>query len=136
MPTPSTRRRLALAGAAAATISTGLAVHFAGTGTAAGFAADALYTVMVYCVLGLVLPRLGRVPLLLWAFGLSAAVELFQLTGVPAQLSAVSPAFRLLLGTTFNAPDLMAYGAGAAAAWGLDTALSAGTRTWRPSRSE
>ena len=111
-------------------------MHYAGTGAAAGFAADALYTVMVYCVLGLILPRLGRVPLLLWAFGLSAAVELFQLTGVPAHLSTVSPAFRLLLGTTFNAPDLIAYAAGAAAAWALDTALSAGTRTWRASRSE
>ena len=136
MPAPRTRRRTALACAAAATIAAGLAVHYAGDGTAAGFAADALYTVMVYCVLGLVMPGLGRVPLVLWAFGISAAVELAQLTGVPGQLSEAFPPFRLLLGTTFSAADLVAYAAGALAAWALDAMLTAGTHTWRPSRSE
>lgn len=136
MPAPHARRRIALAGAAAATIATGLAVHYAGAGAAAGFAADALYTFMVYCVLGMLMPRLGRVPLMAWSFGISAAVELAQLTGVPAQLSASFPPFRLLFGTTFSATDLIAYAGGAVVVWALDTALSAGTWTWHASRSE
>ncbi|WP_113718832.1 DUF2809 domain-containing protein [Arthrobacter dokdonensis] len=38
----------------------------------------------------------------------SAAVELFQLTDVPARLAAVFPASRLVLGTTFAVPDRVA----------------------------
>ncbi|GFM98691.1 hypothetical protein Sfulv_35020 [Streptomyces fulvorobeus] len=50
------------------------------------------------------------------ALAFSWAVEFTQLTDVPAELAARSTAARLVLGSTFNAPDLFWYGVGAAAA--------------------
>lgn len=44
-------------------------------------------------------------------------MEFAQLTDVPARLSADSTAARLVLGSTFNAPDLFWYAVGAAGAW-------------------
>ncbi len=59
------------------------------------------------------------------ALGFSCAVELFQLTGVPAELAARSTLARLVLGTTFNAPDLFWYATGAAAGWAAHRAVGA-----------
>jgi hypothetical protein len=53
------------------------------------------------------------------AFALNVAVELFQLTGIPAELGAHSVLARLVLGTTFNAPDLPFYALGAVLGWAL-----------------
>jgi hypothetical protein len=50
------------------------------------------------------------------AVGISWAIELFQLTGIPSDLSEHSVISRLILGSTFNAPDLLWYAVGAASA--------------------
>ncbi|RFA08648.1 hypothetical protein B7R54_04940 [Subtercola boreus] len=124
------RRRLALAVAALLTIGVGLGVHFGASGAAADFAGDALYAVLVYLVVAAIAPRLRSVRVGAIAFGLCAAVECFQLTGVPQSISAGFPAAALLLGSTFSPVDLLAYAAGIV----VITALDASALTVRRSR--
>ncbi|MBB5139136.1 hypothetical protein HNP84_008899 [Thermocatellispora tengchongensis] len=114
------RRLLALL-CALATVAAGLGVRAVGTGAFAEHAGDALYTVLLVTLVVAVAPRAR--PAVAAGLGLAAswAVELFQLTGVPAELSARSALARLVLGTSFNAPDLLWYAAGAGAAWAVMT---------------
>lgn len=74
---------------------------------------DALYTVMVYLLVALARPNLRPATLGAIALGISVAIELFQLTGIPLRLPR---AFRFALGTTFAWHDLACYAAGAVAA--------------------
>ncbi|MGH1548325.1 DUF2809 domain-containing protein [Leifsonia poae] len=108
------RRRIVLVLAAAALIVAGLVL--ARTTDSAGwtFVGDALYAAMLYAVVGAVLPPSAPVVAAGIAFGASAAVEFFQLTGIPAQLATVVPGAALVLGTTFQGTDLVAYALGAA----------------------
>ena len=117
------RRRLALALAAAVLVAAGLLVARTTDDAAWTFVGDALYAAMLYAVAGVVLPR--AVPALLGAtaFGVSAAVEVFQLTGIPAHLAAVVPGAALVLGTTFQGSDLVAYALGALAMTGADAVI-------------
>ena len=57
------------------------------------------------------------------AFLVCAAIELFQLTGVPAQLAQEWPPIAWVLGVGFSAADLVAYAVGAVAAALVDSAL-------------
>ncbi|MEU8561688.1 DUF2809 domain-containing protein [Streptomyces cyaneofuscatus] len=124
--------RVVAAGAAAVTVAAGLGVRAAGDGAFAKYAGSALYTVLLCALVVLCAPRARPVAMAATALALSWAVELLQLTGVPAELSAHSTAARLVLGSTFNAPDLFWYAVGAAAAW----AVRAGARRRaRPSSS-
>ena len=86
---------------------------------------DALYATLVVLLVVLVRPRTAPASAALAGLALCAAVELFQLTGVPAELAARWPLVRLALGTTFWAPDLLRYAVGAALGWGLCAALRA-----------
>lgn len=87
------------------------------------YAGDALYAAMVYEILRLVWRPRG---VALWAMGVMTAVEVFQLTGIPARMfTSGNPAVRIaarLLGTSFGWGDLLAYAVGIAAAsaapWG------------------
>jgi hypothetical protein len=77
---------------------------------------DALYAVMVYIILRLT-GRIQRVTV--WTAIVMAAIELFQLTRIPAALlghpnKLVSVCGRLL-GTEFSFLDLLAYAVGIAA---------------------
>ncbi|MFF2956273.1 DUF2809 domain-containing protein [Kitasatospora sp. NPDC057965] len=99
--------------AAGLTVAAGLGVRAVGGGDAAKYAGDALYTVLLYTLVLLPAPRLRPWPAAAWAAGLSWAVELFQLTGVPDDLARRSTLARLVLGSTFNPPDLLWYLAGA-----------------------
>ncbi|MEV6472233.1 DUF2809 domain-containing protein [Streptomyces sp. NPDC051657] len=120
----STARAVA-AGAAVVTVAAGLAVRAGADGAFAKYAGSALYTVLLCTLVAFCAPR-ARPAVVAWAaLGLSWAVEFAQLTGVPAQWSAHSTAARLVLGSTFNAPDLLWYGVGAACAWAV---LRAGGR--------
>ncbi|CAD5959950.1 ribosomal maturation YjgA family protein [Streptomyces cyaneofuscatus] len=124
--------RVVAAGAAAVTVAAGLGVRAASDGAVAKYAGSALYTVLLCALVALSAPRARPVAVAATALALSWAVELLQLTGVPAGLSARSTAARLVLGSTFNAPDLFWYAVGAAAAW----AVQAGARRLaRPSSS-
>jgi hypothetical protein len=113
------RRRAAPALAAAVTVAAGLSVRSVLGGDLATYAGDALYALLVFWLVLVVAPRTRGWVAAAVAFGVSVAVELFQLTGVPAELGAHSTFARLVLGTTFNAPDLPFYAVGAAVGWAL-----------------
>jgi len=118
------RIRAFAAGAAASTVLAGLAVRAFMDGDLAKYAGDALYAVLICALVAVIAP--GARPAVTAGTGLvfSWAVELLQLTGVPAELSRHSTVARLVLGSTFNAPDLLWYAVGAGFAWAV-TALAA-----------
>ena len=126
--TPDRPGRLLLAAAAAAVTLVGLVVATSGSGRLADAAGDALYAVLVYLVLAVCAPHARRAALAATAFGLCALIELAQLTGVPAALVDLWEPVRFVLGTTFNAVDLVAYAVGAAAGAGLHRILERGGR--------
>ena len=80
---------------------------------------DALYAVAVYLALALLLPRRSQAFVATAALAFCIAVELFQLTGLPARCARIA-AVRWLLGTHFSLNDLLCYGAGIAAILLLD----------------
>lgn len=113
------RRRTALLTAAVLIVVAGLTVHKTVDGWAGAFAGDALYAVLMVTLVALLAPRLAA----RWAgaigFAVCATVEVLQLTGVPAVLSAAVPGAELVLGSTFQWSDLVAYAIGAAGAAAL-----------------
>ncbi|MEV6106640.1 DUF2809 domain-containing protein [Streptomyces sp. NPDC051940] len=117
VPRTDGRLRLLAAAAGLFTVCAGLGSRATLDGAAGKVAGDVFYTVFVCAVLTAAAPRLR--PSLAAAGGLafSCAVELLQLTGVPSTLAGHSVLARLALGTTFNAPDLLWYGVGAAVWW-------------------
>ncbi|WP_371776775.1 DUF2809 domain-containing protein [Streptomyces sp. NBC_01438] len=123
---PSARRARALAaGAAVVTVAAGLGVRTVADGDLAKYAGDALYTVLICALVALCAPRARPVVVAGAGLAVSWAVELLQLTGAPAELSRRSAVARLVLGSTFNAPDLLWYAVGAAGVWAvLATATS------------
>ncbi|MDT0428329.1 DUF2809 domain-containing protein [Streptomyces sp. SID8358] len=120
---PAVAVRAAALAAAALTVAAGLGVRAVGDGAAAKYAGDALYTVLIHTLVVLLLPRVRPLTAAGAALAVSWAVELAQLTDLPAELSRRSTAARLVLGSTFNAPDLLWYAVGAALAWALHTGL-------------
>lgn len=129
-------RRLALFIAATDVAVLGLALHFLVPGDIASLITDALFTVLVYLLLALILPTAKRHWLALSSFAVSALIEIAQLTGVPAQLAQSFPPSRLVFGTTFSALDLVAYAVGAAAVYYADKALSQRGRMWLRAQTE
>lgn len=85
------------------------------------YAGDGLYAAMVY-VLFRITGRTRQVAL--WSGAAMTAIELFQLTGIPAgMLRSASPLVRVcgrLLGTEFSFLDLLAYAVGIACMAALD----------------
>jgi hypothetical protein len=120
--------------AAAVTVATGLSVRSVLGGDLAKYAGDALYALLIFWLVLVVAPRSRAWVAATAAFAVSVAVELFQLTGVPAELGAHSTLARLVLGTTFNAPDLPFYAVGAALGWALHRAAR-GIRSARRRRA-
>lgn len=97
---------------AVAALSVALSIRFLADGTVEQISGTALYASMVYAAVVFLLPR--RAP---WISGVIAvgfcwAVEFSQLTGIPAELSARSPAARLALGVQFDLIDVLWYPAG------------------------
>lgn len=72
---------------------------------------DALYTVMLYFLVALARPQWRPSLLGASALGISIAIELFQLTEIPARLPRV---LQIALGTTFAWHDIVCYCVGAA----------------------
>ena len=94
---------------------------------------DALYAAMVYVLIRLI----ARTPhVALWTALLMTAIELFQLTAIPAALyrngSLPVRLLARLLGTHFSPLDLLAYAAGIAAIVAADRALSTPIPTATP----
>ncbi|NUR83438.1 MAG: DUF2809 domain-containing protein [Nonomuraea sp.] len=115
--------RLPVLLAAALTIAAGLGVRLLWDGPVPKYAGDALYTVLIYALVVLAVPRVRPWVAATVAAGLSWAIEF-------AQLGEIPPLLRPLLGSTFNAPDLLWYAVGAAAA----CAVHALWRAKRPPR--
>lgn len=101
--------RLTSAAAAVVTIVLGLGVRALFDGPFAKYAGDALYTVLIYAIVLFCAPRVRLLVAALIAAGLSWVIEFAQLADLPEVLQP-------LLGSTFNAPDLFWYVAGAALA--------------------
>ncbi|MFD8144697.1 DUF2809 domain-containing protein [Streptomyces sp. NPDC059708] len=105
------------------TVGAGLGLRAVAAGDVAKYGGDALYTVMLLALVVVAAPRLSPARAAAIALAASWAVEFLQLTAVPAELSRRSTLARLLLGSTFNAPDLAWYAVGAAAGWLVHSAL-------------
>jgi hypothetical protein len=127
-------RRVAPAAAAALTVVAGLSVRSLLGGDLAKYAGDALYALLIFWLVLVLAPRTRGWVAAAVALGFSVAVELFQLTGVPAELGAHSALARLVLGTTFNAPDLPFYAVGAALGWALHRTARAARAGRSPAR--
>jgi hypothetical protein len=110
--------------AAVVILVAGLTVRAVTTGAFAKYAGVALYAALVYVLVVLVAHRLAPLGAAVTATAFCWLVEFAQLTPYPADLSARSGLARLVLGSTFNAPDLAWYVAGVAGAAGVDIALS------------
>ena len=67
--------------------------------------------------------RRSRLALAAVAWAVCAAIELAQLTGIPAHLTEVWWPARLVLGTTFHAPDLVWYVIGVALVARVDASI-------------
>ncbi len=116
-PKATGRTRLLAAVAALVTVGAGLGLRAVVTGDVAKYGGDALYTLLILTLVVVLAPRSTPARAAGIALAVSWAVELLQLTGLPAGLSARSTAARLVLGSTFNAPDLFWYAVGACAGW-------------------
>lgn len=122
MHSPSSRetgaaaRRWGLLAIGGLVTAAGLLTHLVGSGPIADRAGDALYAVMVYLVIAIAFPRASVVIVGVIALALCTAIEVFQLTGLPAQWAQGFWPVRLVLGVGFDPGDLAAYLVGAAAA--------------------
>ncbi|MBT2538530.1 DUF2809 domain-containing protein [Arthrobacter sp. ISL-69] len=83
-------------------------------------AGDGLYAVLVYVLVAILLPSKSKALIAAAAVTVCVMIELFQLTGLPAELGESWPPLRLVLGTTFGSADLFAYAGGAAVAYAVD----------------
>ncbi|MFF0744783.1 DUF2809 domain-containing protein [Streptomyces sp. NPDC004111] len=110
-------------GAAVLVVAVALAVRATASGGFAKYTGDALYTVLLHTLVVAVAPRVRPLAAASLALGVSWAVEFAQLTPIPAELSARSGLARLVLGSTFNAPDLFWYAVGAAASFAAHRAV-------------
>lgn len=118
-------RRLAAFVALAAVVAAGLAVHrLLPDSVASDVAGDALYAVAAYTGLVLLLPRAPRPVLAAGAVVWCVAVELLQLTDLPIALAERMPIAALVLGSGFDARDLVVYVLAVAGALGVDGAVS------------
>ncbi|WP_443064823.1 ribosomal maturation YjgA family protein [Streptomyces sp. NBC_00576] len=117
------RIRLVAVGAAVVTVGAGLGLRAVATGSLAKYGGDALYTVLLLTLVVLVAPRVTPLTAAASALALSWGVEFLQLSEMTAELSRRSAVTRLVLGSTFNPPDLFWYAVGAAAGWLVHTAV-------------
>ena len=103
-------RRVVSAGVLLVAVATGLAVHFQLPDTdATDIAGDVLYAVAAWGVAVLLAPRWSALVVGAAATAWCVAVELFQLTGIPEAIGTVFPPAMLVLGTVFDARDLVVY---------------------------
>jgi len=108
--------RLPALAAAILVLAAGMAVRAFTGGAFAKYAGVGLYAALVYTLVVLVAPRLRPLAAGAIALAFCGAVEFAQLSPVPAALSARSTLARLVLGSTFNTPDLFWYAVGIAVA--------------------
>ncbi len=76
---------------------------------------DALYAVAMFLAMALVAPRARTTRVAAAAFGMCAAIELFQLTEIPDRLARAHTWIGWILGREFAVHDLVCYAVGVAA---------------------
>lgn len=119
------RRRWAAFAALLAVVVAGLIVSRAlPSSSATDIAGDALYAAAAYTGLVLLMPRAPRWAVALAAAGWCVAVELLQRTGLPLALAEWMPPVALVLGTGFDARDLVVYVLAVIATVAIDRAVS------------
>lgn len=118
-----TRRRLIAAALIVPIIGIGLGARFLGAGLLADLSGGILYAVLIYILAIFVRPAGSRISTAGLALGFCVAVELLQISSLPATLGAAFPPIRLVLGSTFVPLDLLAYLLGVLVALGIDSLL-------------
>ncbi|WP_394825700.1 DUF2809 domain-containing protein [Pendulispora albinea] len=103
----------------------GLAVRTWTGGAFAKYAGVALYASLIYALVIATAPRLLPWRAAAIALAFCWAIEFGQLTTIPASLAKQSKLARLVLGTTFNIPDLFWYAVGIAPLAYVDRMLRA-----------
>ena len=119
-PGRSITRRAWLCIAGLMSVVLGLSIRTFSDAAWTGPAGDGLYAVMVYVLVAIVIPSKSKALIAAAALIVCVMIELFQLTGLPAELGQSWPLLRLVLGTTFGTADLLAYTGGAAVAYIVD----------------
>ena len=123
-------RRLVAALLLVATVAAGLLVHGVLPDTVAtDIAGDALYAVAAYLAVVLIAPRLPALATGAIAAAWCVAVELFQLTGLPLAWGAQFAPAMLVLGTVFDARDLLVYVATIVLATAVDALVGKAPRS-------
>ncbi|WP_158437685.1 DUF2809 domain-containing protein [Naasia lichenicola] len=92
-------------------------------GVAGDVVGGGLYALLVYLAIAFGLPRISAIADAITTFVVCALIELWQLTGMPAQLAEAFPPAALLFGTTFTLADLPPYAVGALAGVAIDRLL-------------
>ena len=107
------RRLIALAGVGAClSVAFGVRLLTGGSGALAQYSGTALYAAMIYAGVFVLMPSLRPAVAAGSAIAFCWLIELFQLTGIPADLSEQSLLARLALGVTFDPTDLLWYAIG------------------------
>ncbi|MFI6002174.1 DUF2809 domain-containing protein [Streptomyces sp. NPDC051366] len=117
------RTRLAAAGVAVVTVGAGLGLRAVTAGDIAKYGGDALYTVLLLTLVVVLAPGVTPLRAAAGALAASWAIEFLQLSEIPGELSRRSTVGRLVLGSTFNPPDLFWYAVGTATGYAVHTAL-------------
>ncbi|NOT35527.1 MAG: DUF2809 domain-containing protein [Candidatus Eisenbacteria bacterium] len=135
---PSLRARVTFVVLAVGTIALGLGVHAYGSGlgsSARDVVGDALWAMMIAWWIGALAPSGSLRVRSAVAFAICVGVELSQLLRTP-ELDALrsTPVGQLVLGSGFDARDLVAYAVGVLGAVGLELAVH--SRQTRASRGE
>lgn len=105
----------------ASAIASGLCIHLLlPDATPTDIAGDALYAVASYLVVVILAPRWRSLVTAVIALAWCAAVEIFQLTGLPLRAAALFPPTVLVLGTVFDPRDLVVYAAALVGAAAVD----------------
>ncbi|MFG6491190.1 DUF2809 domain-containing protein [Microbacterium sp. P03] len=123
MSEPDARSRVRVAALAVLVVGAGLAVHlWLPDSAVSDIAGDALYAIVAFLAVVFIAPRVRPWIAGAIALGWCMAVELFQLTGVPLQVGGLIPPAVLVLGTVFDARDLLVYVVTVALMTGADAA--------------
>jgi len=130
MPTSRASRPVAIA-MAFLVLFVGLALRRWAGGAFAKYAGVALYGALIYTLVIAIAPRLSPWRAAAIVLGFCWAIEFGQLSSIPASLAKRSMLARLVLGTTFNLPDLFGYVAGIAPVAAADGGLRARDRANR-----
>lgn len=124
-PGRSRIRRALLCIAGLMSIVLGLSIRTLSDAAWTGPAGDGLYAVLIYILVAILIPSKSKALIAAAAVTVCVMIELFQLTGLPAELGESWPPLRLVLGTTFGTADLLAYAGGAAVAYAVDQTTGA-----------